>query len=132
VDATCVPADITYPTDLKLLTKAREKSEQIIDELHKARGPGHKKPRTYRQRARRQFLSVVKDKRISRKKMRRCRRQQLGYLRRNLRSIDRLAQHTGLGLLGRGRYKDLLVIAEVLRQQQGCMTIAAGASTIAS
>ncbi|MFN2153556.1 MAG: IS5 family transposase [Anaerolineales bacterium] len=118
VDATCVPADITYPTDLKLLNKAREKSEQIIDELHKARGPGHKKPRTYRKRARKQFLSVVKDKRISRKKMRRCRRQQLGYLRRNLNSIDRLAQHTGLGVLGQGRYKDLLVIAEVLRQQQ--------------
>jgi hypothetical protein len=118
VDATCAPADITYPTDLKLLNKAREKSEQIIDELHKARGKGHKKPRTYRQRARKQFLSVAKDKRVSRKKMRRCRRQQLGYLRRNLKSIDRLAQHSGLSPLGRGLYKDLLVIAEVQRQQQ--------------
>jgi hypothetical protein len=118
VDATCAPADITYPTDLKLLNKAREKSEQIIDELHKARGKGHKKPRTYRQRARKQFLSVAKDKRIRRKKMRRCRRQQLGYLRRNLKSIDQLAQHTGIGVLGRGLYKDLLVIAEVQRQQQ--------------
>ena len=74
VDATCAPVDITYPTDLKLLNKAREKREQIIDELHKARGKGHKKPRTYRQRARKQFLSVAKDKRINRKKMRRCRR----------------------------------------------------------
>jgi hypothetical protein len=74
VDATCSPADITYPTDLKLLNRAREKSEQIIDDLHKARGRGHKKPRTYRQRARKQFLSVAKDKRISRNKMRRCRR----------------------------------------------------------
>ncbi|BBO69837.1 hypothetical protein DSCA_37670 [Desulfosarcina alkanivorans] len=118
LDATCAPADITYPTDLKLHNKAREKSEQIIDERHKARGKGHKKPRTYRQRARKQFLSVAKDKRVSRKKMRRCRRQQLGYLHRNLKSIDRLAQHTGLSLLGRGRYKDLLVITEVQRQQQ--------------
>ncbi len=118
VDATCTPADITYPTDLKLLNKSREKSEQIIDELHKARGRGHKKPRTYRQRARKQFLSVAKDKRISRKKMRRCRRQQLGYVRRNLKSIDRLAQHTGLSVLSRRQYKELLVISEVLRQQQ--------------
>jgi len=118
VDATCAPADITYPTDLKLLNKAREKSEQIIDELHKVRGRGYKKPRTYRQRARKQFLSVSKNKRVSRKKMRRCRRQQLGYLRRNLKSIDQLAQHTGIGVLGRGLYKDLLVIAEVQRQQQ--------------
>lgn len=118
VDATCAPADITYPTDLKLLNKAREKSEQIIDELHKARGRGYKKPRTYRQRARKQFLSVAKDKRISRKKMQRCHRQQLGYLRRNLKSIDRLSRLTGLSILSRGRYKELLVISEVLRQQQ--------------
>jgi hypothetical protein len=118
VDATCAPADITYPTDLKLLNKAREKSEQIIDDLHKARGSGHKKPRTYRQRARKQFLSVAKDKRIGRKKMRRCLRQQLGYVRRNLKTIDRLSQNTGLGVLHRRQYKELLVITEVLRQQQ--------------
>jgi len=31
VDATCTPADITFPTDLKLLNTAREKSEEIID-----------------------------------------------------------------------------------------------------
>lgn len=118
MDATCVPADITYPTDLKLLNTAREKSEQIIDELHKARGRGYKKPRTYRQRARKQFLSVAKSKRLSHSKLRRCRRQQLGYLRRNLNSIERLAQHTGLMVLGRRQYKTLLVISEVLRQQQ--------------
>ena len=41
VDATCAPADITYPTDLKLLGDARDKSEEIIDKLHKARGRGH-------------------------------------------------------------------------------------------
>ena len=118
VDATCVPADITYPTDLKLLNKAREKSEWIIDELHMARGRGHKKPRTYRQRARKQFLSVAKAKRINRQKMRRCQRQQLGYLRRNLKSIDQLARFTGLGVLSRRQYKDLLVISELQRQQQ--------------
>jgi hypothetical protein len=122
VDATCAPSDITYPTDLKLLNKAREKSEQIIDDLHESRGPGHKKPRTYRQRARKQFLSVAKDKRISRKKMRRCSRQQLGYLRRNLLSIERLSQSTGLEVLRRRRYKELLVITEVLRQQQWMYT----------
>jgi len=117
VDATCSPADITYPTDIKLLNKAREKSERIIDILHKERGPGPKKPRTYRLRARKQFLLVAKAKRISGKKLRRCRRQQLGYLRRNLKSIDKLAAHTGLLVLDRRQYKELLVISEVLRQQ---------------
>jgi tRNA U34 5-carboxymethylaminomethyl modifying enzyme MnmG/GidA len=30
VDATCVPADIRYPTDLGVLNEAREKLEKII------------------------------------------------------------------------------------------------------
>ncbi|MCK9912586.1 IS5/IS1182 family transposase, partial [Microbacteriaceae bacterium K1510] len=34
LDATCAPADISYPTDLKLLNEAREKLEAIIDVLH--------------------------------------------------------------------------------------------------
>ena len=34
IDATCAPADITHPTDLKLMNKAREKTEAIIDRLH--------------------------------------------------------------------------------------------------
>ena len=33
VDASCTPAYITFPTDLKLLNKAREKSEEIIKKL---------------------------------------------------------------------------------------------------
>lgn len=35
IDATCVPADIRYPTDLSLLNEAREKTEEVIDKLHK-------------------------------------------------------------------------------------------------
>ena len=33
IDASCTPADITYPTDLKLLNEARESTERIIDDL---------------------------------------------------------------------------------------------------
>ena len=35
MDATVAPQNITYPTDLKLLNAAREKSEGIIDKLYK-------------------------------------------------------------------------------------------------
>jgi IS5 family transposase len=35
IDASCQPADITYPTDLKLLNEARESTERIIDNLCK-------------------------------------------------------------------------------------------------
>ena len=33
IDASCTPADITYPTDLKLLNEARQSTERIIDDL---------------------------------------------------------------------------------------------------
>jgi IS5 family transposase len=33
IDASCTPADITYPTDLKLLNEASESTERIIDDL---------------------------------------------------------------------------------------------------
>ena len=36
IDASCTPADITYPTDLKLLNEARESTERIIDEIGRA------------------------------------------------------------------------------------------------
>ena len=65
---------------MKLLNKAREKSEQIIDTLHKQRGAGHKKPRTYRRKARQHYLSIAKSKRISYKKRRKALRRQLGVL----------------------------------------------------
>jgi IS5 family transposase len=35
VDATCAPADISYPTDIGLLNEARVHTEKIIDILYK-------------------------------------------------------------------------------------------------
>ena len=118
LDATCVPADISYPTDLKLLNTAREKSEQVIDVLHKSRGKGHKKPRTYRIKARKAYLSAAKSKRINGNKLRKALRAQLGYLRRNLNSIEKLSKTTSLSALSRKEYRDLLVISELYRQQR--------------
>ena len=118
LDATCAPADITYPTDLKLLNTAREKTEQIIDILHKSRGKGHKKPRTYRRKARKAFLSVAKSKRVGGAKLRKALRAQLGYVRRNLKSIGELSEQTSLLYLSKQHYRELLIISELYRQQQ--------------
>jgi hypothetical protein len=118
LDATCVPADISYPTDLRLLNDAREKSEQIIDTLHQSRGSGHKKPRTYRVKARKGYLAVAKSKRVSGGKLRKALRSQLGYLKRNLRSIDRLSKTAGLSPLSGRQYRNLLVVSELFRQQK--------------
>ena len=118
IDATCTPADITFPTDLKLLNAAREKSEHIIDVLHKPHRGKEKKPRTYRKIARRDFLSVARSKKVSKSKLRKAMRKQLGYLRRNLKTIDNLSLISSLLLLDKRDYKLLLVISEVYRQQQ--------------
>ncbi|MEM7067232.1 MAG: IS5 family transposase [Cyanobacteria bacterium P01_B01_bin.77] len=120
VDASCAPADIRYPTDLDLLNEAREHSERLIDELYQqVAGCLPKKPRTYRNTARRDFLRIVKRRKKSRKLIRKGLRQQLNYVRRNLGHIDRLIEAGAtLAALNPREYKTLLVIHEVYRQQQ--------------
>ena len=53
-DATACPQDIAYPTDLNILNDAREKAEQIIDELYDFE-KHQAKPRTYREVARKAY-----------------------------------------------------------------------------
>lgn len=120
VDATCAPADIAYPTDLNLLNKAREQAEQIIDVLHAPLKGQVEKPRTYRQQARKAYLSAAKTRRLSAKKRRKAIGQQLRYLRRDLAHIDRLVTHDAVSLLllSSRQYRQLLIIHEVYRQQQ--------------
>ncbi len=89
LDATVAPQAIRYPTDLSLLNEAREFTEQIIDVLY-AHSPLERKPRTYRQRARRDYLAVAKQKRASAKVRRRGIKQQLQYLQRNLGHVEAL------------------------------------------
>ena len=61
-DATCAPADIRYPTDVSLLNEAREKTDEIIDELHQPLVGREPLPRTYRIKARRRFVAFTKRK----------------------------------------------------------------------
>lgn len=120
LDATCAPIDIHYPTDLGLLNQAREQSEQIIDKLYaQVKAIISKKPRTYRQEARKVYLSVAKQRRPKRKQLRRAIDKQLGYLQRNLSHIDELlAAGASASVLSRRQYRTLLVISEVYRQQR--------------
>ena len=120
IDATCVPADIRYPTDLSLLNEAREVTEKLIDAMHpQIRKCFGDKPRTHRKKARQQFLAVAKKKRPRINKIRKGIQQQLGHLERNLASIDALITCGGC-LLAAGRhwYRKLLVVSELVRQQK--------------
>lgn len=118
IDATCTPADIRYPTDLTLLNEAREKTESFIDILHKPLVGKEKKVRTYRNRARKEYLKISKKRKKSHKALRKAIRKQLSYVKRNLKYIERLKGKTPLSVLGAKKYRDLLVISELFRQQE--------------
>ncbi len=98
LDATVAEQAIRYPTDLGLLNEARELSERIIDELHaESNRPQKKKPRTYREIARKAYLSLVKVRRPSNRKRRAGIRQQLQFLQRNLKHIEEMLTEYPLG-----------------------------------
>jgi IS5 family transposase len=120
LDASCTPADIKYPTDLGLLNQARRQTEKIIDKLHL--GEAIKvgiKPRTSRERARRDYLKVAKKKKPRKEERREAIKLQLNYISRNLKSIEKLNnQGISLSKLKKKDYKTLLVVAEIYRQQK--------------
>ncbi|WCF06629.1 transposase [Paenibacillus thiaminolyticus] len=118
LDATCAPADIAYPTDITLLNDAREKLETIIDALHEPHVGHRPKPRTYREKARRVYLALAKQRRIGYRALRQEIGKQLAFLNRDLRIIEELAAVTPLTTLSRRQYKQLLVIQELYRQQR--------------
>ncbi len=120
VDATCAPADVTHPTDLGLLNKARLKTEKMIDILwssHPEKGVKNK-PRSYRRKGRQAFSAIIKQKRPGKKKIRAAIRIQLSCVNRNLRSINRLLNHVSVQKLGSKLHHDLLVINTLYEQQQ--------------
>jgi hypothetical protein len=88
VDATCAPSQIKYPQDTELLNESREITEQVIDKLH-TRGSS-KKPRTYRKKARKQYLQIARSKKRTSKKIRKAISQQLSYIKRNLKIIENM------------------------------------------
>jgi transposase, IS5 family len=119
IDASCTPADITYPTDLKLLNEARESTERIIDDLCDQHSDHRKhKPRYDRGKARAAFLNVAKQKKPRRRKIKAAIRRQLDNLQRNLDAIDALiASGARLSALKARWWRKLLVISELHRQQ---------------
>jgi hypothetical protein len=93
LDATCAPADICYPTDLRLLSMARERVEKLVDKAHKPLSGKVKKPRTYRKKARKQALAVLKKRNHSIKQLRKAVGQQISHLNRGIRQYEQIMQH---------------------------------------
>lgn len=117
IDATACPQDIAYPTDLNILNDAREKSEELIDLLYDKEHHGSKKPRTYREKARKVYLHTAQKKVKSRKVVRNAVGKQLRFLSRNIKTLHWLLEKLPTIGLDRISYKYLLVIQETYRQQ---------------
>lgn len=86
VDATCAPSNIRYPQDVSLLNEARENAEKLLDALHDP--ADGKKPRTYRKRARKDYLKYTRCRKHTAKMTCKAIGKQLSYLRRDLKAID--------------------------------------------
>jgi hypothetical protein len=86
VDATCAPSNIRYPQDVSLLNEARENAEKLLDALHNP--ADGKKPRTYRERARKDYLKYTRCRKHTAKMTRKAIGKQLAYLRRDLDAVD--------------------------------------------
>lgn len=119
IDAVVAPQEIKHPSDLGLLNGAREHTERLIDQLWEP-GSGKRKPRTYRENARREFLAMAKLKRRPQNQLRAAIRGQLGYVRRNIKTIKDLLRPYEGGPLPFDRHdlKLFWVIQELYRQQR--------------
>jgi len=118
LDATCAPANIAYPTDAGLLNEAREKLEEMIDGLHPHTGE-RRKPRTYREKARKDYLGFAKQRKPQAKTIRKAVGRQLGYVARDIGHVDRQLQKAGMDKLGGNQREWLKAIRELHRQQRG-------------
>ena len=114
IDATCAPADIRYPTDLSLLNEAREKTEKMIDHLYAQQKELNKKPRTYRRKARKQYLLAAKSRKAKKKQIRKAVGQQLRFIKRNLGHIARMKEKANLA----AKDEQTLFVVKKLYQQQ--------------
>jgi len=117
VDATACPQDIAYPTDLTLLSDAREKAESLIDKLYQA-SIHKRKPRTYREIARKKYLQTAQKKNKTNKEIRKAVGQQLRFLNRDLKAIDKLLDSYTEIPLSTKYYKNMLVIKTIYLQQK--------------
>ena len=117
LDATCVPQNIRFPTDVSLLNEGRELLEKMIDTAHAVGATDGAKPRTYRNLARRDWLRFVRDRKPTHQKIRKALRQQLSYVRRDLGYLDAILARHPQALSGK-ELERLTVIRLLYAQQQ--------------
>jgi hypothetical protein len=114
---------IAYPTDSGLLNQAREYTEALIDRLYESqRELWAVKPRTYRREAKKRYIRFSKTKRKDKKVVRKAVGQQLRYVRRNLKTLNKMldlleAQDCSV-CWTKAEWRSFWIIQELYRQQE--------------
>ena len=93
IDATVFPEAIKYPTDVGLLNDVREWLVKSIRKLGNALGV--KRVRTYKRKARQEYLKFAKKKTKTKKTIAKAKKAMLQYVRRNLRQMWELVEKAG-------------------------------------
>lgn len=114
LDATCAPQDIQYPTDVRLLSEARQKLEAMQDVLQTGRTEA--KPRNYRKKAQREYNRFCRNRRPNKKLIRQALRKQLQYVARDLRLVEEMRKDSSSKLST--KEEELLATIKKLYDQQ--------------
>lgn len=119
LDATIIPANIEFPTDVKLVNRCREWCVEVI---HKIRGmlKNPKKVRTRARTARRIYVNFSRKRKRAKRFIRKVHRQMLQFTRRNLKQIQELFKRHGKRLTAAQRrfiQERIRVIETILSQQ---------------
>lgn len=119
IDATCCDAEVRYPTDVDLLEDGSRVINRYIAKLcRKFHLP---LPPTFGEQARKVYLGLVKLKKKSRSRVKKCKGLMLNYLMRDIRSFVRLVAVNGTQLLDalrRDEKRTLKAIVTMYHQQE--------------
>ncbi len=113
MDATVFPEKIKYPNDVSLLNDVRQWLVKEIKKISKSAGL---KIRTYRRKARKIYLQFAKNKRKSKKAIKKAKKQMLQFVRRNIAQLKDLIETTNKQM--ETKIGDKLKLAEEIFRQQ--------------
>lgn len=115
LDATASPSNIRFPQDFSLLNEAREKTDSMIDRLHR-QFREKRRPRTYKEVLHKAYLNVAKSKKKTAKSVRALIYKLLCSVKRNIKFIDSYLARGGQ--LQENELSNLAVIRELYAQQK--------------
>ena len=118
LDATVIPANIEYPTDVKLLNRCREWLCETMKAARKVLKI-KEKVRTYSRKARAAYLNFQRKRRKGRRFIRKTQRQMLQFTRRNIRQLEDILARWGDLPETRKLFvkRRLAAVLEIYRQQ---------------